>query len=803
MGKPLLNGINNPIPEEEYIPSSKRYFPLDRDPSEYKYVGKNCTRKDAREIVTGAAVYTDDYKMNGMIYGAVKKSPHPNAIIKSFNLEKAKALQGVRAVLTYEDLNAMNMNPLMGWPPHKPLLDKHVRYVGDAVALVAADTLEICNEAIELIEVEYEVLPAVYDAYSSLKDGAPQLYEQFDHNICPGGLELMQLDGKFWHLVRGDVDKSFAEKCAYEAEDTIEFMGMCAPNAPEPPGVIVRWDGGLKFSLWGTSQSCFLLKLVNESVLPGIKYEPYTFHTGGSYGNKQSMTFQTTAATALAYVTKLPVKVFQTKVEQMTNYQTRLGTQVHARMGIDKDGVIRAFKGDWKIDAGAFNDNLQGNIGVGLGETQLIMGKCHDWDLNTDIVVTNKQPAGIVRGYGGQELNSCLSMLVTRVARAGNFDPMEVFAKNYVSDGDTYIWRDGLPWRAHSIKYDQMIRNTAAKFGWKDKWKGWGVPTSVSADGRYVTGVGCSCIGNADVGEDCCEAYVRLTPGLLDDTIIATLHADITENGNGQRSNAQKIVAERIGIPYENVVMVPSGTIFSPTGVSLGGSRGTMTLGHAIANACDDVLEKVFKAAEVKLRCSWQNMEIKDNYVVSKLHPGEKIRLGDLVNYWCTFTGYGKHVEEFSTPSCVAVFVEVEVDTYTGKTRVLKMVVGTDPGQVIDPATLEMQVQGGIGSACLDTAFFEEHIVDKETGRTMTYDMLEYKTRPFNEFPEFDYLFEQSQFDTWQYHAHGIGEISGGGAASAAMLAISNAIGVDVSTYPATPDVILKALGKLPKGDKK
>ena len=164
MGKPLLNGINNPIPEEEYIPSSKRYFPLDRDPSEYKYVGKNCTRKDAREIVTGAAVYTDDYKMNGMIYGAVKKSPHPNAIIKSFNLEKAKALQGVRAVLTYEDLNAMNMNPLMGWPPHKPLLDKHVRYVGDAVALVAADTLEICNEAIELIEVEYEVLPAVYDA---------------------------------------------------------------------------------------------------------------------------------------------------------------------------------------------------------------------------------------------------------------------------------------------------------------------------------------------------------------------------------------------------------------------------------------------------------------------------------------------------------------------------------------------------------------------------------------------------------------------------------------------------------------
>ena len=242
-----------------------------------------------------------------------------------------------------------------------------------------------------------------------------------------------------------------------------------------------------------------------------------------------------------------------------------------------------------------------------------------------------------------------------------------------------------------------MIRNTAEKFGWKDKWKGWGVPTWTSEDGRYVPRRGLLCHRQRDVGEDCCEAYVRLAPGLLDNTIIATLHADITENGNGQRSNAQKVCAERLGIPYENVVMVPSGTIFSPTGVSLGGSRGTMTLGHAIANACDDALKRSSRPAEVPLRCSWQNMEIRDNMVCSKLHPGEKIPLGALVNYWTTVTGYGKHVEEFSTPSCVCVFVEVEVDKETGKTRVIKMVVGTDPGQIIDPATIEMQLQGGIG----------------------------------------------------------------------------------------------------------
>ena len=797
MGQPLINGCNNPIPEEPYEETSEVYFPLKMDPKDYKVIGKNCPRKDAKDIVTGRAIFTDDFSVIGMIYGRIKKSPYPHAIIKDIRTEKAKALPGVRAVLTYKDLNDINLNPMLGWPPQKPLLDKHVRYVGDSVALVAADTKAIANEAVELIEVDYEVLPAVYDGYSAVADGAPQLYEQFDHNICDGGYAPMQADGGFWHLVRGDVDKAFAEKCDFEAEDTIEFMGMCAPNAPEPPGAIVRWDGGLNFTVWGTSQSAFLLKLVNESVLPGIKYQPYTFNTGGSYGNKQSLTLEVTSATALSFVTKRPVKMFETKTEQMINHETRLGTQVHARIGIDKDGYIRAFKGDWKVDTGAFCNSTQGQVGVGLGETQLIMAKCHDWDLNTDIVVTNKQPAGIVRGYGGQELNSCLSLLMCRVMRAGNFDPVDVFAKNYVGDGDMYIWRDGLPWRAHSIHYENIIRHSAEKFGWAEKWKGWGVPTSVSEDGRYVTGVGCSVIGNADVGEDCCEAYVRVTPGIFDDTMTATLHADITEIGNGQRSNAQKIVAESLGIPYENVAMVPSGTIYSPTGISLGGSRGTLTFGHAIANACDDVKRQIFKACEVPLRCSADTMEIVDGCVVSRLHPGQKVRLVDLLNRRCTFTGYGKHVEEFSTPSCVVVFTEVEVDKETGRSRILKMLVGTDPGQVIDPATLEMQVQGGIGCAALDTAFFEEHIVDPATGRTLTYNMLEYKTRTFNEFPEFDYLFEESQHDTFQYHAVGIGEIAGGGAASAAMLAMSNALGVDVATYPATPDVILKALGKL------
>jgi len=795
--KPLVDGKNNPIPDDPYVKTSRIFYPLKQDPKEYKYIGKPCKRYDSHEIVTGAAVFTDDYHMSGLVYGTVVKSPYPHAIIKSINVEKAKAYPGVLTVLTYKDLDEMKMNPTLGWPPQKKMLDKHLRYVGDAVAIVGAETIDIALAAAELVEVEYEVLPAVYDTYSAEAEGAPQLYEQFPNNHVPGGIELMHKHGLYYHLYNGDADKAFKEKCKYISEDSVDFMGMCPPGAPEPPGVIVRWDGGMNYSVWATSQGCYFLKVVNECSIPGIKYTPYTFHTGGSYGNKQTLVMQVATATAIAYATNRPCKVFQTKVEQQTNFQTRLGTQVKAKIGLDEEGIIRAFRGVWNVDAGAFNDNLQANISVGMGECQLIMAKNKDWDLTSSIVVTNKQAAGVVRGFGGQELNSCLSMLLMRAAKSGNFDPVDVFAKNYAEDGDVYIWRDSLPWRVHSVKYDKMIRDTADKFGWKEKWKGWGVPTSVSDDGRYVTGVGMSVIGNADVGEDNCYAGVKLEPGLVDEQIEATLYVDISEIGNGQKFNNMKIVAEKFDIPLEQIKIVPSGTLYSPNGVALGGSRGTLTFGHAVSNACDDVLEQLFKRAEIPLGCSWQTMELKDNYVRSKFRPDIKVPLNDLIHYWGCLMGCGEHIEEFSTPSCVTAFVEVEVDTHTGKVRVKKMVVGTDPGQVMDPNILEMQVQGAIGSACLDTALFEEHIIDHETGRYMTYDMIEYKTRTFNEFPEFDHLFEESQWDCQPYHAIGIGEISGGGAASATMLAISNAIGKDVSTYPCTPGVILKELGKI------
>ena len=523
----------------------------------------------------------------------------------------------------------------------------------------------------------------------------------------------------------------------------------------------------------------------------------HTFNVGGSYGNKQSQVAIVSSAAVLSMKTGRPVKVYQTKAEQMCCFETRLGSQVHAKIGMDADGVVRAVKAEWTVDTGCLSNATQGQIGVGIGEAQLVMCKCPNWDLDTNLVVTNKQPAGIVRGYGGQELNSCLSLLIGRTMRAGGFDPVECYKKNYVGEGDVYTWRDGRQWQAHSVNYVKAIEAAAEKFGWKDKWKGWGVPTWESEDGRFVRGVGCGIIGNADIGEDNIEAYVRVVPDLIGDKAHIVLQTNITESGMGQRSNIVKMVAEVMNVPYERVEITPGDTMINPTGFGLCGSRGTITYGHAVSSAAEDAKHKLFELAKPYLEVAEDSMYLTEYGVATVARPGKFVTWKKLIPQDLTLTGYGQHLENFSTPNMFIVFLEVQVDRETGKVDVLNMLGGTDCGQMIDPSGLEMQAQGGIGSASLDAATFEEHIIDPGTGRTMTYDMIEYKWRPFNEFPKYETCFMESQFDTFQFKATGVGEIAGAAAASATMQAISNAIGVQVATYPATPDVILKALGKI------
>src|SRR5271165_3205720 len=251
----------------------------------YRHVGKYSPRKEARELVTGKALFLDDFSLPHMLIGRTKRSPYPHARIVKIDTAEAEALEGVRAVITHK--NAPFLAGL-GWPVHRLVLEPKVFYVGDQVAIVAAETQEIANEAIDLIEVEYEQLPAVFTAADALKEGAPQLYERFPGNLVDPGCPYFQPDGPFWQVKRGDPDKAIAE-ADFVAEDEISFSKMPCPLAPEAPSVIVRYDGNQHYTVWASSQSSHIMKLLMQAYVPGSQIDVNTFNVGGSYGNKQTM----------------------------------------------------------------------------------------------------------------------------------------------------------------------------------------------------------------------------------------------------------------------------------------------------------------------------------------------------------------------------------------------------------------------------------------------------------------------------------------------------------------------------------
>jgi CO/xanthine dehydrogenase Mo-binding subunit len=763
---------------------------------EYRYIGKPTPRVDGPDIVQGKNIYLEDVPQPHALIGQIKASPYPHAMITRIDIEKALKVPGVVKILTYKDADESWM---FGQPPHKPVLDKHMTVVGDAVALIAADTPEHANEASDLIEVEYEVLEPVFDAVAAQADDAPRLYPDFhDHNIVPGGFAHMQPSGLWWHLKKGDADKGM-EKCKFVAGGEVRFDKNPLPLPPETPGVVVEWKGGDHYDFQVTSDSVNLHKYLAVGAIPGIQANSKAYAVGGSYGNKTMVKTISVYGVLLARACNRPIKFIMSRAQSNCMYETRLGSTFQGTIGMDENGIVRAVKGLWSVGGGHFGNSVQGQISVGLGEAQLGMAKCPNWDLDTRLIVTNTILAGVVRGYGGQELNSCLTLLMSRTMREGDFEPLQCLRNNFIRAGDRYFWRDGREWTAYSVNYDRCVDTAAEKFGWYKRWPGWNKPTYVSQDGRYRRGLGCSVTGNADAGESFSEAYVRMMPDVKNrNHSTFVIHCNCAEIGNGQRSSLIKMVADILNVDLDDVQMTMSDSMLSPQTEGQGGSRATVTNGKACCNAALDLRQKLFEAAGLLNRQGPGSLVCENYGVQPKSKPELWIPFSKCVpDPMTTLTGFGRHCEDFGVPNFFLTMIEVEVDTETGLTKVVDMMGATDCGQIIDPGSAEMQCHGAIGSASLDSAFFEEHVLDEHLGRYLTYDMINFKWRPFNQFFHFDTCITESQFDTQYFKAVGFGEISGAAAASSAIMAVSNAIGKEILDYPATPDVILRALGKI------
>ncbi len=748
----------------------------------YRFIGKATPRKDAGDIVTGKSRFLNDIKLPGMLYGKVLRSPHPHAFIKKVDKRAALKLPGVKAILDWEDMPDWRG----GTPRCTRALDRKVRFVGDAVALVAATSEEAANAALHLIEVEYELLPAVFAMEEALKPGAPQLYDEFPGNVVTPGVPFFG-PKSLQEVVMGDVAKGFREADVI-TEGIFGYENIPNPLPPEPPGAIALWEEPNKLTLWISSQTPYLDQILLTHVM-GKKVEVRTIGgpCGGSYGSKQMSWPLHCQAALLSRATGQPVKLVFGKEEHLAAFVLRPASRMQARVGMKRDGTVTAVSGAWLIDTGYYSMTTQAQVAVGCGEVQLAV-RCPNWDLKTTIVCTNRNASGIVRGFGGQELKCALIPLLSLAMEKAGLDPLEFFKKNFVKPGDGYFWRDGIWYTYRGVDYAQSFDKGAEKFGWQEKWQGWLKPSAV--DGAKRRGIGLGVHGNADIGEDASEAHVRLHP---DGT--AVLFSCLTEHGTGQTTNFIKMAAEVLGIAMERISLSPADSLVNPYEFGPVGSRGTYAIGSAVIAAAEDARRQLFELIAPKLGTAPENLETVDGIIYVKDNPGKKMPW-KAMSIDRTITGYGRFEPDYTLTNCLMSFIEVEVDTETGKVTLLRVVNTTDIGQIIDPQGLEGQLNGCLGSAGIDTAIFEETILDSKSGQMLNANMIDYKWRTFAELPVIDNVVLETPFPSHRFQAIGVGEVATAPGPSAVLMAVSNAVGVWLHDYPLTPDKILRALGK-------
>ncbi|MBN2059239.1 MAG: molybdopterin-dependent oxidoreductase [Deltaproteobacteria bacterium] len=752
---------------------------------EYRHIGKGTPRVDAEEIVTGTATFISDLKLPGMLYGKVLRSPYPHARILDIDTSGAEKLPGVEAVVTFKNAPDWKAGNLQ----YVRVLEERVRFVGDAVALVAAETEEIGEEALEHIRVEYDQLPAVFDVEDSMKPEAPQLYPQFQGNVAPRGFTAFG-PNTLQEIVRGDVTKGFAE-ADFITEGVYGYEGIPNPLPAEPPGAIAMWESDDKLTIWSATQSPFLIRNIISQAMGGPDIRSIATQCGGSFGSKNCATKTIFYAAALAKAVGRgrPVRVALTREEHFTTFSVRFGSRLRGRVGIKKDGTVTAFSGDWLVNTGNFATATQGQVAVGLGEAQIML-RCDNWNLQPYVVFTNQTASGSVRGFGGQELKSAFLPILMQALEKADMDPLDFFKKNFAKTGDGYYWRDGNWWICRGVDYSKAMDEGARAFGWREKWKGWLKPTSV--DGNRRRGVGCGVHGNADVGEDHSEAYVRLMPNGT-----AVLQACVAESGGGQRSSLRKMVAEVLDLPLDKVSITASDTLINPFEHGLAGSRGTYATGSAVTMAAQEARQKLLERAASILGAKDKDLHTKDGRVFPGKDPEKAVPWSKVFGGpEHSITGFGAFEPDYSIPNFIMTFVEVEVDVDTGMVILLRVTGATDVGRIIDPFALEGQLHGALGAAGIDTALSEETILDRTTGRIMNANMIDYKWRTFIGLPEFRNVVLETPVPTHIFGALGVGEITTSPGPSAVLMAISNAIGKRMTQYPLTPDKILRALEK-------
>ena len=753
----------------------------------YSLIGKRLSGLDERDKVLGKVIFADDYTMPGMLYGKVFRSARPSALIKRLDVSKAEALEGVVCVLTAEDVpNNESVKNVVGQTTEVGLLEAtnqvlardRVRYFGEPIALVAAETLESAKEAAELIEVDYEDLPAVFDPLEARKPESPKIHGE--NNVIAS-----------WKLRKGDVEKGFAQADVI-VENT--YRTPRQEHAHLEPEAGVAWvdDMGVINIRYAAQVIEHYRDVATVLGLPESRVRVIGTLIGGGFGGKEDITVEVFLG-LLAWKTRRPVKLTYTREEMGFGRHKRPPTVLRYKHGATKDGKLVAMEAELVSDAGAY---------VYLTPWILIYSTVHctgpyeipNVKVDANSVLTNNIMTSAFRGFGGMEVAFAYESQMDELARKVGMDQVEFRRRNFFKKGSETANFQTI---TSEVLLEEAAKKAMAALGKRLK-----------GDRHRKIGRGLACIwqsyGRMTYLHDTSNAWVNLE---MDGS--AVVRSGIPDLGGGQRESLRAIVAEVLGLPLDEVHVISTDSQVTPLAGTVTATRALMMSGNAAKLASENVRKIIIDKASQMLGVAPGKLDLRNKTVFSIDGKKRSLPLVEVIKQCATEQILPQSLATFKAPTSEPVTdevitdpvfpdytfgaqaAEVEVDTETGEVKVLKWVSAYDIGQAINLNRVEGQMEGGAAQG-MGFGLMEDYL--EVEGVPWTWTLHEYLVPTSKDVPDIKTVVLQSKTGKGPFGAKGIGEPAITAAAPAVVNAIRDAIGVRIDHIPATPERIYFAL---------
>ena len=763
-----------------------------------KYVNKPVPKTDAMSLVTGKPVYTDDLAPSDCLIVKILRSPHANAWVEEIKTDAAKKIEGIACVLTYEDVSHKRFT-LAGQtapeisPWDRYIIDKHVRFVGDPVAIVAGETEEAVDKALKRIKVKYRVEEAVLDIHTA-KDNPILVHPEDDwympipaggdnkRNLCSSNVEEV-----------GDVD-AMLEKCAYTV-DQVYHTKANQQTMMETFRTYCYMDHFQRLTVVSSTQIPFHIRRIvgNALNIPSSKVRVIKPRIGGGFGAKQSSVSEVFPA-LVTWVTGRPSKIVFSRKESMIASSPRHEMEIHIRMGADENGIVKAIDLYTLSNTGAYGEHGPTTVGLSGHKSIALYRHTEAYRFAYDVVYTNMQAAGAYRGYGATQGIFAVESAADELAHKMGMDPVKFRELNMPMEGEALPGYPDVPING-SCTMDKCLARAKEMIGWDEKY-----PFRDMGNGK-VRGVGIAMAmqGSSIAGIDVGGADIK-----LNEDGSYTLALGCSDMGTGCDTILAQMAADCLDTDMKNIVVFSVDTDISPYDSGSYASSTTYATGNAVIQACGELRKRIHAFGAQMLGVSAEESDFDGEKV--RTEDGKEVTLQQIAGKaTCGVCSELQVVKEYSSPISPPPFMagaaEVEIDKETGQIDVIDYVGVIDCGTPINPNLARVQAEGGIGQGIGMVLYEDVQYTDK--GKIRNNSFMQYKIPNRIDIPKVRIEFESSYEKTGPFGAKSIGELVIDTPCPAIANAVYNATGVRVRELPITPEKVAMGILEQEAGEKK